>query len=192
MKYFQGDTIIEVLLAITIFSMVAVGALSVMNSGLNTAQQALEITQVKQQIDSQASTLRAAHIAHVAAPRPTDAWNAILSQIGPSGSTGTATFNGSTCPDIPSGSFGMNPRAGTIQTTLGKMDGSAIYPYSGVWYADAATTAVTQARGIWIEASRVGAGGFPAARDFTIRACWNVTGSPVPQTLETLVRLYEP
>ncbi len=191
-KYFSGDTIIEVLLAVTIFSLVAVGALAVMNRGLNTAQQSLEITQVKQQIDSQAAALRAAHVAHIAAPAPSDSWNAIIDQIGPSGSTDKATFGSVTCPDIPRGSFAMNPRSGTVQTTLGKMDGTATNPYSGVWYANNTTTVVSQARGIWIEASRINGGSFPAARDFTIRACWYVAGSSVPQTLETLVRLYEP
>ena len=54
----RGDTIIEVLLGITIFSMVAVGAMAVMNRGAAIAQQSLEITLARQQVDVQAEMLR--------------------------------------------------------------------------------------------------------------------------------------
>ena len=57
----RGDTIVEVVFAVTIFSMVAVGAISIMNKGVAIAQQSLEITLVRQQIDSQAEMLRYIH-----------------------------------------------------------------------------------------------------------------------------------
>ena len=47
----RGDTIIEVLLAVTVFSLVAIGAMMVMNQGTNSAQRSLEVTLVKQQIE---------------------------------------------------------------------------------------------------------------------------------------------
>jgi type II secretory pathway pseudopilin PulG len=62
----QGDTIIEVLFAVTVFALVAVGSLSIMNQGTATAQRALEITLVRQQIDSQAQAIRYVHQAYVA------------------------------------------------------------------------------------------------------------------------------
>jgi len=43
----RGDTLIEVLLAVTIFSMLAVGVITVMNQGTHAAQRALEITLVR-------------------------------------------------------------------------------------------------------------------------------------------------
>ena len=64
----RGDTIIEVLLAITVFSLVGVGAVTIMNQGVNTTQRALEITQVRQEIDSQVDALQAAHQAYSALP----------------------------------------------------------------------------------------------------------------------------
>ena len=57
----RGDTIIEVLLAVTIFSLVAVGSMVLMNRGVAMAQQSLETTLVRQQIDAQAEMLRFVH-----------------------------------------------------------------------------------------------------------------------------------
>ena len=46
----RGDTIVEVVFAVTIFSMVTVGAISIMNKGVAIAQQSLEITLVRQNV----------------------------------------------------------------------------------------------------------------------------------------------
>lgn len=60
----HGDTIIEVLLAVTVFSMVAVGGMAIMNQGAAMAQRSLEISLVRQQIDAQADALRYIHHAY--------------------------------------------------------------------------------------------------------------------------------
>lgn len=62
----RGDTIVEVLFAVTIFSMVAVGGLALMNQGAAMAQRSLEIGLVREQMDSQAEALRYAHDAYIA------------------------------------------------------------------------------------------------------------------------------
>ncbi|MBR3163855.1 hypothetical protein IKF15_00915 [Candidatus Saccharibacteria bacterium] len=62
----HGDTIIEVLVSITVFSMVAVLAMSMMNRGVNTAQRSLEFTMARTAIDSQAEALRFIHNNYVA------------------------------------------------------------------------------------------------------------------------------
>lgn len=54
----QGDTLIEVLFAVSIFSAVVVGTIVIMNQGIASAQQALEINLVRNQIDTQAELLR--------------------------------------------------------------------------------------------------------------------------------------
>lgn len=59
----QGDTLVEVLFAMTVFAAVAVGAMAVMNRGINAAQTSLETTQVRNEIDSQAELLRHLHAA---------------------------------------------------------------------------------------------------------------------------------
>src|ERR1035437_7179154 len=70
-KYRQrGDTLIEVLFAVSVFSLVAIGGLTIMNQGSNTTQRALEITLVRQQIDAQAEGLRFLHDAYIASYRP--------------------------------------------------------------------------------------------------------------------------
>lgn len=59
-----GDTLIEVLLAITIFSVAVAGVFFVMNHSIGVSQRSLEITQVRMQIDNQVELLR--HINNIA------------------------------------------------------------------------------------------------------------------------------
>ena len=54
----KGDTLVEVALAIGIFSMVAIATVSVMNGGTSSAQTALETTLAREEIDAQAEALR--------------------------------------------------------------------------------------------------------------------------------------
>jgi len=56
-KIKKGDTIIEVMISMAVFSMVAVISVTLMNNGLNTAQRSLEITMARLAIDAQADTL---------------------------------------------------------------------------------------------------------------------------------------
>lgn len=60
----RGDTLIEVLLAIAVFSAAAVSAVMIMNHGITNAQRSLEITLVRNQINNQAELLR--HLNNVA------------------------------------------------------------------------------------------------------------------------------
>jgi type II secretory pathway component PulJ len=62
----RGDTIIEVVFAVTVFSMVAVGGLALMNQGAAMAQRSLEIGMVRDQMDAQADALRYMHSAYIA------------------------------------------------------------------------------------------------------------------------------
>lgn len=57
MRRQRGDTIIEVMLAFTVFSLVVVSSIMLMNKGLATAQRSLELTLVRQQIDAQLTML---------------------------------------------------------------------------------------------------------------------------------------
>ena len=54
----RGDTLVEVMFAVGIFGMVAIGAISLMNRGLATAQSTLETSMARQEIDAQAEALR--------------------------------------------------------------------------------------------------------------------------------------
>lgn len=57
----RGDTIIEVMFAITIFSLVAMIVMNLMNSGIARAQVALETTMARNEIDAQAEAMRFIH-----------------------------------------------------------------------------------------------------------------------------------
>lgn len=54
----KGDTLIEVTLAIGIFSMIAIAIVSVMSASTSNAQTALETTLAREEIDAQAEALR--------------------------------------------------------------------------------------------------------------------------------------
>lgn len=60
-----GDTIVEAIIAISIYSIVAVLALSMMNSGLSRAQKNLESTMSRLAIDAQSDTLRYIYEAYI-------------------------------------------------------------------------------------------------------------------------------
>ena len=57
----KGDTLIEVCIAIGIFSLVAIGIAAVMSSGVAGSQTALETTLSREEIDAQADALRFIH-----------------------------------------------------------------------------------------------------------------------------------
>lgn len=61
MKKQRGDTIIEVTIAITIFCMISVLSISLMNGGVSNAQAALELTMARNEIDAQAEAIRFIH-----------------------------------------------------------------------------------------------------------------------------------
>ena len=57
-RFVRGDTVIEVMFSFTVLSMLVVGTYALMNRGMQVAQRSLEITLVRQQIDSQISMVR--------------------------------------------------------------------------------------------------------------------------------------
>lgn len=185
----RGDTIIEVLLAVVVFSLVAIGAMTVMNQGTNSAQRALEITQVKLQIEAQAEALRAAQQAHLANPRSNDTWTTLTALADPSPASSLSTTQ---CPEIKTGGyFAMNSRTATVSTALQRADrlDDNVPPYSQIVYTADDSTDVNGIYGLWVEktTNNVKSPGFI---DFRIRACWAGPGLNVPMTLQTIVRLY--
>ncbi len=202
----RGDTIIEVLFAVTVFAIVAVGGLAIMNQGISTAQRSLEITLVRQQIDAQAEAIRYIHQSYVATfqkdgPPPAGAaaqWVAMTSKTTGKGANSPSEFGqttASSCPSAVPGEkpFILNARTATIASSAPAMsppaDGS-LPPFAQVIYN--ADSSINRAYGIWIEAVPSVIADGPGFVDFHIRACWNGPGSSAPMTLGTIVRLYEP
>lgn len=197
--YQKGDTIIEVLLAVTVFSLVAVGSMTVMNQSANLAQQAVEITLVRQQIDAQAEALRAAHQAYsriATADRDSAGW-AKLKEL--ASNTPIDTSDG--CPQQSQltmrDAFIVNPTSGgvisadsgNVRSIVGD-ENAPIYPQ-----VRASEEEETKGYGLWIEPSifrPINTSDVPDAYNFRIRACWDGVGmGESPMQLETTVRLYD-
>lgn len=201
-----GDTIVEVLFAVAVFAMVAVGSLSIMNQGTAAAERSLEVTLVRQQIDAQAEAIRYIHEAYVAAfqnngstPTGTAAeWIKMTDKTTGKGADGASTFGQTAsgfCPTTVPGQrpFVLNARTATISGSTPIMSappGGSLPPFPQVIYNS--DSSIKQAYGIWIEAVPSTTTGGPGFVDFHVRACWDSPGSSAPVTLGTIVRLYEP
>jgi hypothetical protein len=199
----KGDTLIEVLFAFAVLSLVIIGALTIMNQGAVASQRSLETSLVRDEVDSQATAIRFLHDAYVAQFKPNATydintpagqWSKMSQSLGvitAASSFGAAT----TCPTPPAGSFVIDP------TNAKYVAGSPTV------FVPAATTAMVtydansgllkQAQGIWIEAIRSQAETDVNKKntryiDFHIYACWDGPGSGAPMTIGTIVRLYEP
>jgi prepilin-type N-terminal cleavage/methylation domain-containing protein len=196
----RGDTIIEVLFAVTIFSIVAVAGLSLMNQGSALAQRALEIGLVRQQIDAQADALRYLNRAYIAdygkGGAATTEWNAVV--------TAHAVDKAQRFDEIADTTNCRLPGSSDLPFALDitKLDANPLLApssspatYAKVRYESTGANA----EGIWIQAvrsaTRIGSGDGkerPGFYDFHIRACWQTPGQSAPITLGTIVRLYEP
>jgi len=205
----RGDTLIEVLFAVTIFSLIAVGALAIMNQGTASSQRALEITLVRQQVDSQAETLRFLNNSYVAAynagstyalTTPAGQWSKMVTSI-PSGVTQASNFGSDgVCPTttMPNGSFILDTKnAQFIAPSQDKLKPAV--SFSQLEYNETgATPVLSAAEGIWIEAVRSATNTTDVHQsnigyiDFHIRACWYSMGQATPISIGTIVRLYEP
>jgi type II secretory pathway pseudopilin PulG len=191
----RGDTIIEVIFAVVIFALVAVGSLTIMNQGIATAERALEVTLVRQQMDAQAEALRYIHDVRLAAAAGSSStWSDLITTYGQPGASPYGT-GGGRC-EMPNGGgykpFILNARTAQVSPNppVVSVADSAVPPYPQVIYKP--DSSIDQAYGLWIEA--VPSSSLPLTRfvDFHIRACWDGPGSSVPMTLGTIVRLYDP
>lgn len=195
----RGDTLIEVLFAVAVFSLVAVGSLSIMNQGAATAQRALEITLVRQEIDAQAETLRFLNASYIQAYQsgitsypntPADEWQWIKAKA----LANVSVSELGTCAP-PNNSFILNSRSAKFVAPTGIGKPVFANTFSQVLYDGSDNVASVQ--GIWIEAissslNNSNDQGNAGYIDFHIRACWDSPGQSTPVTLGTIVRLYEP
>ena len=206
----RGDTLIEVMFAMAIFSLVAVGGLSIMNKGVATAQRALEITQVKGQIDAQAETLRFLNSSYISAfssgatnvlNTPAKEWSDMITYIDSSSHLSATSFgDGKSCQSYLTTAT-THKSIFIFDTQNAKFIRKNIIPFNlatssaQIKYSGAV---VSSTEGLWIEAIRQKNTFAPATQknadyiDFHIQACWDAPGSTVPVTLATVVRLYEP
>jgi len=202
----RGDTLVEVLFSVAIFSLIAVGGLSIMNQGSATAQRSLEITLVKQQVDAQAETLRFMNSSYISAfstgsiTGVAQQWQSMVGSIDLNNKPDASDFgDNSGCKVL------MDNLAGRYYFVLNTkkamlVDKSSIglaKTFSQVNYNTSSD--ITSADGIWIEAihskpNPLNPNNQTTADyiDFHIRTCWDSPGQSAPVKIGTIVRLYEP
>ncbi len=191
-----GDTIVEVLFASALFSMVAVTSLGLMGQGIATAARSLELTQVRAQMDTQARALRFLADAYVSDygknGRATSLWHQIIEP------NAIAAGQAQQFSDVVSNNECVLPvsKAFTLDTAqLNKGDRALLQPhatpltYARIRYDEAKP----KAEGIWIQAIRSAETEDQTGYyDFHIIACWESPGQQRPVSLGTIVRVYEP
>lgn len=173
----KGDTLIEVLLGVTVFSMVAVGAMTIMNRGAAIAQQSLEITLVRQQIDGQAEMLRYIHSMRKSSTA--EIWGQ-LKKDNVQTATGDNMLGVDTCASTFQGQdFALYSVAGQIRKTVNYVPAETYAKING-----------NRSEGISVRLVRSGSGS--RKYDAYIQACWMGVGASRPSTIGTIVRLYDP
>lgn len=182
----QGDTLVEVLVAISVLAVVIVGTFSLMNKGLSQMYDTMEKSQVRSQVNRQVEALTYARDQYLLqqggndliAPYDTAAANLWAS---------IRTFS-----DYPSGVPGATI-AGCSNTSAAfaiTADASGVLQLtSGTYIQGLASEVPVATKGLWMQ-KRHTAGAVPYT-DFYIRACWNQNSSPSVQIISTVVRLYD-
>lgn len=177
----KGDTIIEVMVAVTIFSLVAVGSMVLMNNGISMSQRSLEVTLVRQQIDAQVEMLRYVHIQAKEDPKGSyrATWDSLLTQ----GLTDEPfqLINQDQCPSR------INNGVALVAKPSGGVGIINLYNASPATYAKIADKD-NEAQGLSIQLTKVDGG---KAYDAYVQACWYSPGLDRPMTIGTIVRLYD-
>lgn len=177
----RGDTLVEVLMAVVILSIVIVGAITLMTRGLQAAQIAVEHTQVRLSINAQTEMLRYLRDGYLQDPQSN------------AGQTWASLFAGSPLyADTNPSSYGGPCGVSTSKTGFYLQQSGAnvtVQPFNA---ANKPALAALPGQGLWIEATRSLGSISPAYVDFQLRACWQGSGSSVDQQTITGVRLYDP
>ncbi len=175
----RGDTIIEVILACAVFSMVAISAFSIMQRGTATAYDALERSQVRLQLNSQAELLQYLRDQYIV-------WNQNSGAALQDGTAWEAATNRSqAAPDEayclnyadPQDAFYLTVDIDTQVVTKRTFQEATGFPTPG--------------QGIWVIRAASNGTVSPKYADYYIMACWPSTASNM-QTISTVVRLYDP
>ena len=115
MRRRKGDTLIEVALAIGIFSLVAISIVAVVAASTSSAQNSLEVTITREEIDAQAEALRFIHDSYIAGgqsnvvdnDRYLRLWRAITKNA--KNRADSLDFNPTTCTELYNEQNGVSP-----------------------------------------------------------------------------------
>lgn len=188
-KLNRGDTLVEVLLGVTIFSLVAVIALETMNRGMAIAQYSLETTLVRQQVDAQAEMLRYAH------DMKNDTWKKLVDN----NSVSVSAVNGNEgnlgvekCPDDFSTKEFALAATPSLASKISILNNPGDYKAAETYARVDSDTKKTYGISVRLVKPSTATGSRDSNKyDAYIKACWMPVGSKMPATLGTIVRLYD-
>lgn len=188
-KFSRGDTIVEVLLGVTIFSMVAVITLETMNRGMAISQYALETTLVRQQVDAQAEMLRYAH------DTKSDIWKKLADNNAVSVSSVNDNEGGlgaESCPDNFSNKEFALAATSSLGSKISILNNPGDYKPAETYARVDSSTKKTYGIAVRLVKPSTAVGSRDSNKyDAYIKACWMPVGSKMPATIGTIVRLYD-
>ena len=188
-KFSRGDTLVEVLLGVTIFSLVAVIALETMNRGMAIAQYSLETTLVRQQVDAQAEMIRYAH------DMKNDTWKKLVDN----NSVSVSAVNGNEgnlgvekCPDDFSTKEFALAATPSLASKISILNNPGDYKAAETYARVDSDTKKTYGISVRLVKPSTATGSRDSNKyDAYIKACWMPVGSKMPATIGTIVRLYD-
>ena len=188
-KFNRGDTLIEVLLGVTIFSLVAVVALETMNRGMAIAQYSLETTLVRQQVDAQAEMLRYAH------DMKNDTWKKLVDNNSVSVSAvndNEGNLGVEKCPDDFSTKEFALAATPSLASKISILNNPGDYKAAETYARVDSDTKKTYGISVRLVKPSTTTGSRDSNKyDAYIKACWMPVGSKMPATIGTIVRLYD-
>ena len=188
-KFNRGDTLVEVLLGVTIFSLVAVVALETMNRGMAIAQYSLETTLVRQQVDVQAEMLRYAH------DMKNDTWKKLVDNNSVSVSAvndNEGNLGVEKCPDDFSTKEFALAATPSLASKISILNNPGDYKAAETYARVDSDTKKTYGISVRLVKPSTTTGSRDSNKyDAYIKACWMPVGSKMPATIGTIVRLYD-
>ncbi len=185
----RGDTLVEVLLGVTIFSLVAVIALETMNRGMAIAQYSLETTLVRQQVDAQAEMLRYAH------DMKNDTWKKLVDNNSVSVSVvndNEGNLGVEKCPDDFSTKEFALAATPSLASKISILNNPGDYKAAETYARVDSDTKKTYGISVRLVKPSTATGSRDSNKyDAYIKACWMPVGSKMPATIGTIVRLYD-
>ena len=188
-KFSRGDTLVEVLLGVTIFSLVAVIALETMNRGMAIAQYSLETTLVRQQVDAQAEMIRYAH------DMKNDTWKKLVDNNSVSVSAvndNEGNLGVEKCPDDFSTKEFALAATPSLASKISILNNPGDYKAAETYARVDSDTKKTYGISVRLVKPSTATGSRDSNKyDAYIKACWMPVGSKMPATIGTIVRLYD-
>lgn len=188
-KLNRGDTLVEVLLGVTIFSLVAVVALETMNRGMAIAQYSLETTLVRQQVDAQAEMIRYAH------DMKNDTWKKLVDNNSVSVSAvndNEGNLGVEKCPDDFSTKEFALAATPSLASKISILNNPGDYKAAETYARVDSDTKKTYGISVRLVKPSTATGSRDSNKyDAYIKACWMPVGSKMPATIGTIVRLYD-